>query len=190
MSHGVITLIIAGCDQYPANCWIAVLFFGDSFQQFNDITNVPTFSFDPWLLRMKSLHLFSSPRTTLLFCGIYFCFTIILSPLSDSQFSIFDILLIHFTGLLFTIKFFIESSFVNHRRITCIIQFFIESLQSISLSCLTNKEPFWMWLGTAEPTFIIQFLFKTSQYFLCLKKYIGFFSNVVVQNVPSFWEFL
>ena len=40
---------------------------------------------------LKSLHLFSSPRTTLLFCGIYFCFTIILSPLSDSQFSIFDI---------------------------------------------------------------------------------------------------
>ena len=45
---------------------------------------------------MKSLHLFSSPRTTLLFCGIYFCFTIILSPLSDSQFSIFDIQFIVF----------------------------------------------------------------------------------------------
>ena len=96
MSHGVITLIITGCDQYPGNCWIAVPFLGDSFQQFNDITNVPTFSFDPWLLRMKSLHLFSSPRTTLLFCGIYFCFTIILSPLSDSQFSIFDIQFIVF----------------------------------------------------------------------------------------------
>ena len=141
MSHGVITLIITGCDQYPANCWIAVLFFGDSFQQFNDITNVPTFSFDPWLLRMKSLHLFSSPRTTLLFCGIYFCFTIILSPLSDSQFSIFDILLIHFTGLLFTIKFFIESSFVNHRGILFVLFF------------------------DSQEEFSIQFSFKPSQYF-------------------------
>ena len=45
MSHGVITLIITGCDQYPGNCWIAVPFLGDSFQQFNDITNVPTFFF-------------------------------------------------------------------------------------------------------------------------------------------------
>ena len=45
MSHGAITLIITGCDQYPGNCWIAVPFLGDSFQQFNDITNVPTFFF-------------------------------------------------------------------------------------------------------------------------------------------------
>ena len=114
---------------------------------------------------MKSLHLLSSPQTTLLFCGIYFCFTIILSPLSDSQFSIFDVLLIHFTGLLFTIKFFIESSFVNHRGILFVLFF------------------------DSQEEFSIQFSFKPSQYFLCLKKHIGPFLNphLLDKNVDPFW---
>ena len=43
MSHGVITLIITGCDQDPGNCWIAAPVLGDSYQQFNVITDIPTF---------------------------------------------------------------------------------------------------------------------------------------------------
>ena len=50
MSNGAILLIITECDQYPVNCWIAVPFLGDSFQQFNGIANIPTFSFDPLAL--------------------------------------------------------------------------------------------------------------------------------------------
>ena len=156
MSHGVITLIITGCDQYPGNCWIAVPFLGDSFQQFNDITNVPTFFF--WSL--------APPYEVVAF----------VLKSADYSLVLWHLFLFHYNS--FTIVWFtvfnIRYSFNPFHRVTWY-----------------DKVPYWILLLNhrgilfvlffdSPEEFSIQFSFKPSQYFFCLKKHIGSFLNVLV----------